>query len=131
MDHAVSALRGGVGVRVAADAALDELHVAADCRRVLAAAGGEVVEHADRMSTPQHVGRHVRPYKPGSDGDTNSRQTRLRTLTMQMSAPATEWHSAQTEPCINESRPTNACPSASSLSVKCEPMNPAQPMTTV
>ena len=38
MDHAAGALRGGVDALVAADGALDELHLVADRRQVLAAA---------------------------------------------------------------------------------------------
>ena len=42
----VDAPRGGEGALIAADVALDELHLAADGRQILATAGGEVVEHA-------------------------------------------------------------------------------------
>ena len=73
MDHAVDALRGGVGTLVAAHVALDELHVAADRRQVLAAAGGEVVEHADGAAAARQLGRYVRADEAAAAGDEHGR----------------------------------------------------------
>ena len=54
--------RAGVGALVAAEGGLDKLYVAADGRRVLALAGGEVVDHASKEEVKRAARLSARLY---------------------------------------------------------------------